>query len=414
MKINFHRSKQAVLAASFIGLLAVGFNNCGQPGQIGMSITEASQSVFDICGKNNNSCDPYSYVVKKNSYVVKAVDKVDVLVVIDNSGSMAYEQMNMAQRFSGFINQLDAYGLDWNIGIITTDVSKDADLKDGRLVNFRDSINNPPIANKLWLSKSNTSLAEASSLFAATIQRQVSEGSGYEQGIKASYRLIERLNAGEYAGFIRADAAFSVIVVTDDDESPSDKAPGTTGYIAPELRNDPSEWYKIVKSVLGGLKNVSFNSIIVKPNDQACKANVNLMYDSSGNPIYEKDNNGNYKLDSSGNKIQSKNQNEDYGNKYAELTNMTGGVLGSVCEADYSQQLKVVGNKVIDQIKEINLECVPVDANNDGQPDLTVMHEESSGWVPFSSSGYNLTANRFTFNDYAAAGGWEFKYTCKK
>ncbi len=45
---------------------------------------------------------------------------------------MKVEQANMGERFSNFINQLD--GLDWQIGIITTDVSKDATNCDGRLV----------------------------------------------------------------------------------------------------------------------------------------------------------------------------------------------------------------------------------------------------------------------------------------
>src|SRR5690606_28599906 len=46
----------------------------------------------------------------------------DVLLVIDNSGSMGEEQGNLAANFGPFIEELEKAGADFRIGITTTDL----------------------------------------------------------------------------------------------------------------------------------------------------------------------------------------------------------------------------------------------------------------------------------------------------
>jgi hypothetical protein len=46
--------------------------------------------------------------------------KIDVLFVIDNSGSMGQEQANLIANFPGFISVLDASGLDYRVAVTTT------------------------------------------------------------------------------------------------------------------------------------------------------------------------------------------------------------------------------------------------------------------------------------------------------
>ena len=48
--------------------------------------------------------------------------KVDVLLVVDNSGSMGEEQANLAANFAPFINTLEAAGADYRIALTTTDI----------------------------------------------------------------------------------------------------------------------------------------------------------------------------------------------------------------------------------------------------------------------------------------------------
>src|SRR4051794_28884306 len=47
-------------------------------------------------------------------------EKIDVLFVIDNSGSMEQEQQNLIANFPQFIHVLDASGLDYRVAVTTT------------------------------------------------------------------------------------------------------------------------------------------------------------------------------------------------------------------------------------------------------------------------------------------------------
>ncbi len=70
------------------------------------------------------------------SIVINDYKKVDILFVVDNSASMKFEQQSMANRTSHFLSILK--GLDWQIGITTTDPS-DTKFGDGRLVPIKSS-----------------------------------------------------------------------------------------------------------------------------------------------------------------------------------------------------------------------------------------------------------------------------------
>ena len=48
--------------------------------------------------------------------------KVDVLLVLDNSGSMGEEQTQLAANFGPFIEKLEEAGADYRIAITTTDL----------------------------------------------------------------------------------------------------------------------------------------------------------------------------------------------------------------------------------------------------------------------------------------------------
>lgn len=51
----------------------------------------------------------------------RRLDSVSILVVVDNSGSMGEEQQAVATALAGLPEALDAEGIDWRIGITTTD-----------------------------------------------------------------------------------------------------------------------------------------------------------------------------------------------------------------------------------------------------------------------------------------------------
>ena len=46
---------------------------------------------------------------------------------------------------------------------------------------------------------------------------------------------------------------------------------------------------------------------------------------------------------------------------YAQLTQKTNGYLGSICDADYTQNLKYIKEKTVNSMPGITLQCVPID-----------------------------------------------------
>lgn len=385
MNRRYGLKKRQMNLLFFTGLFAIlsfGFNNCGQPGSLAVVPSEKvdTSSATPAPTPTNPGEVPVDsgvkYISKSKKITVNGVDnnKVDLLVVIDNSASMATEQANMAARFSTLIDQLQ--GLDWQVGVITTDVSSDANLKDGRLIAM-------DTAGSQFVISSQMDINRAKEDFARVIQRKES-GSGSEQGIKATYRALERaLQADNLAvnkpnrDLIRADAAFAVLVVTDANETP-------TGGKA-EARNSGDNLINFIMNSYGGGKNFVFNSIVVKSGDSACRG---------------------------------KDGNESYGAAYEDLSRKTDGIIGTVCATDYGSQLKLIGEKVFMQVKSIQLECAPVDSNGDGRLDVGVFEVSSVGGITPAVlgrelQGYTVQGRSLMFSMALPEGSFEVKYVCK-
>lgn len=295
------------------------------------------------------------------SITVKTNNKVDVLVVIDNSGSMNPEQQNMAQRFSTFFDKLA--GLDWQLGIITTDVSADTPKKDGRFLEFSG------MAGKFILNSS-MDLTAAKTAFSATIQRPANEGHFAEQGVGASYRAIQRSkdpakpeNAPNVA-FFRDQSALTILVVSDANE---------TNQYGTQTQNIPQNLINLVQSSYPQ-KPMVFHSIVVKSGDSVC-------------------------LGQSGN--------EGYGKTYEQASQLTGGLIGSVCATNYSDQLKAMGQSTVDMVKSVTLQCAPLDTNGNGSPDVKVIL--ANGGTPPS---YTVDGLKLTFSTALPAGTHDLEYHC--
>ena len=351
------KSHRYTILAGVAAMLAFGFQNCANP--------KFTESKLDA-GSSGDPRDPGgddgggSYVSKSKSVVVADVSAIDVLVVVDNSGSMAPEQKNMGDRFGSFINKINS--LDWRVAVITTDMqggkTELKDKFDGQLL---------PISglNGRYFLDSKTDKAIAQTSFSATVQR-TEEGSGYEQGVAATYRSIERslVTGDANGGFYRSDAALAVVLVSDADETGRDnKAANLTS------KSVPANLVSLVSNRWPG-KPFIFNSIVVKSGDTACKA-------VSGN--------------------------EGYGVNYEKAASLTGGIVGSVCATDYSTQLDDIGTGLGKVVRSVSLDCAPVDSDGDGKVDLTVSVQGVS---------YTVSGSLVTFSTALPKGKVDFNYTC--
>lgn len=317
-------------------------------------ITDANQ-LTDSGSVNWDAFDKFQKV-KLPLNIADEKDQVDILVVIDNSVSMKDEQSNMADRISNLLDRVQ--GLDWQLGIVTTDM-KDAKLGDGRMLQF---------PNGEYYLTSKLSLATAKSHFGKTIQRK-ENGHHEEQGIKATYRAIQRaMNPKETndkfnKAFFRKKAALAVIVVTDENETGSKTENTAAGLSA------------LVKTSFGAEKIFKFHSIIVRPGDKACDA------------------------------IADHSQ----GVAYAAVTKLTNGVLGDICAKDYGNQLTVIGQNVANTQNTFQLTCEPLDIDSNGVQDVKVT-SSTAAVVP----NFTLEKDKIVFSTPPQAGKYTVEYFCPK
>lgn len=328
------------------------------PGRNEVSITALPPGdyVFRIRAKDdldNESEASVSWKVEsigrrlRQNITVNDYRKVDILMVIDNSGSMEYEQRSMGQRTSQMLSILR--GLDYQIAVTTTD-PRNVTLGDGRFI---------PIYGMGGETILTSDLAEevAQDRLSRTLQRSET-GSGSEQGIRSTYRVIDRFvsNEGNARRFFRDGAQFAVILISDEDESDN------------TYRNDPHELLKKIHETFDGQKRFGFHSIVTRPGDTACRSTHGYSY----------------------------------GERYKTISELTGGVLGSVCEMDYSAQVRGIAEGVRDLLKTLTLTCAPID-----RIPLKVMRDGLEVTGAYRIEGVNLK-----FETELEPGDYTVEYGC--
>ncbi len=129
--------------------------------------------------------------------------EIDVLFVIDDSGSMAEEQHRLRDAFPSLVADLDALGLDYHVGVITTDMRDPA--KQGRL--------QPDAGDSLWISPGKGSAVSFSQRLPGV------GGDSLEQGLSALSAALDTHAGDANAGFRRAGAQLAVLTFSDEDDA---------------------------------------------------------------------------------------------------------------------------------------------------------------------------------------------------
>jgi hypothetical protein len=127
-------------------------------------------------------------------------DAVDILMVIDNSGSMQPYQDELGTNFSQFLTYFIEADVDYQIAAVTTDVmNEEAGEIRGQVIN--------------------TQTANAEQAFSQIVNVGVT-GSGFEMGLEGAYQaLTEPLVSTANADFLREEATLSLIFVSDEEDS---------------------------------------------------------------------------------------------------------------------------------------------------------------------------------------------------
>jgi hypothetical protein len=134
--------------------------------------------------------------------------KVDILWVIDDSGSMRNDQKRLADNFETFIYEFLDRKLDFNMAITTTDPTPKGDGK--RVGGF----------NQLSSAKAEKNERKFLNDFKRTVNVGT-RGSPKEMGISASLRFLQRYADHNSEPFVRDDAYLIIIYLSDEeDQSP--------------------------------------------------------------------------------------------------------------------------------------------------------------------------------------------------
>ncbi len=317
----------------------------GLMGAFAFLITGCSQSEF--------SKRPPSY----ESYDV-LVGKVDILFVVDNSGSMSTEQKRMAQSFPNFVQSMDLAGLDYRIGIITTDVeSRNNPLKDygqgkgalqnGNLLKFPDG--------KSYLDNNSVNIE---SQFWNTVQRQETidcEESNFNKSVCPSgdergiYAALLTVNANKEQ-FFREESHAAFIFLSDEDVR--GKGLANTEYFKPTQYDYPLALIQTVKERLGASTTMSAHAIIT--NNESCRqqqigqannSNISAEIGTFYKQMTKPGNNSLY-YGSTGEKLRS----------YAD-GQLVKGVVGSICSSNYSASLGSIKNVLSQKKSTERLRC---------------------------------------------------------
>lgn len=148
---------------------------------------------------------PPENVSKTDVIVQVTTPQVDALYVIDNSCSMFQEQADLSQNFPFFINYFLGSGLDYHVGVTSTDMDgtfgpngTKGVLRQVQGFRFLD----PDTPNQAQVFTAMASMGTS--------------GSASERGTSATYAALELKRDEVNAGFYRDDASLHTVLVSDE------------------------------------------------------------------------------------------------------------------------------------------------------------------------------------------------------
>lgn len=292
-----------------------------------IALFATSLFVLSSCEKSGGS---FSLSADSSQFQQSAVfvpRKLDVLFVVDNSGSMKTSQTNLAQNFPSFINYFKDRGYDFKIAVTTTDafygeqfVTESCSICLIEQTQFRASSD---VSGGVPIRVIDNTTPNLETIFSANVQVGIN-GSGDERAF-SSFKAA--LGSSLNVGFHRPSAYLSVIIVSDSDD-----------FSHPEFDEDPnyantalfpiSTYVDYLKTFTSGAPAADFSVSTIGVLDVDCK---NLL-----------------------------NQEKKIGNRYMELSDATGGTKNSLCNP-FDSVLNNITAQIVSNVQaQFQLDRTPI------------------------------------------------------
>lgn len=233
---------------------------------------------------------------------------VDVLFIIDNSGSMGEEQRSLQRNFGSFISGAQQFQNDYQLGIITTDMM--ADDESGRLQGQPRIMRRGPNVEAEFSNTVDVGTnGSADELGLEAARRALSDPLAFDTGVMCGGdadcvepdRCVGGFCGGHNRGFLREDAALELIFVSDED----DHSQGTLNFYV--------DFFKNIK----GFRNEArfhASAIVGASNGRAAAC-------------------------------EGQGGSADPGRRYVEVADRTNGRVLSICDDNFGPALRDLGNQ---------------------------------------------------------------------
>ncbi|MBP7381814.1 choice-of-anchor D domain-containing protein [Myxococcota bacterium] len=272
------------------------------------------------------------YSDQTDTFTQLSGQEVDILFVIDDSGSMCGEQDTLIANFEQFIQHADVWDNDYHIGVVSTGLSYDHLIGKLNFGNIRTTpryITPGPNAKSQFADLANLgcdgdnsegALQNAQGALSAPLITDTGVSCSNDDSCKSDpnicadsascpFLCLDSTCGGFNKGFLRPDAQLEIIAMSDEE----DQSSGDLGFYIDFLRS------------LKGFYNqnmMHFNAIV--------GVDDGTLTDEAGNPYP-----GCLGTEGSG---------AAEGKRYIETVHATNGKLGSICDPNYKDILNQIGS----------------------------------------------------------------------
>ena len=245
--------------------------------------------------------------------------EVDLLFVIDNSGSMSDEQINLVAGVPSFISEIQAQLSDaesYHVGVITTDAYEfnQGCNEEGAMViatggdDSSDAVCGPYAEGNHYMTEQDD--LEVAFACAALVGTDGDSDERPAQTLRAALSHDMNGPGGCNEGFLRDDALLVVVIITDEEDD--HEVDGCNQDAYPGSSGEPPEWFEHVVEAKGGVEeNIVVLALIGPPGP-----------DPATCPLLDKCEGG---VDGA-----------EVAERVASFTSMfTNGIIGRVCEPSF-------------------------------------------------------------------------------
>lgn len=277
--------------------------------------------------------------------------KIDILWVIDNSGSMGTSQKNLAKNISSFLTDFESHNFDFQMAVTTTDSWLDLYLKDSDRSSLRDG--------SPWKKTGTPIMGPKTPNFRDNFVETVQQGIVGDGDERAFQSIRTTLSNPLNSSFLRKDSYLAIVIISDEDD-----------------RSIPTAAEAVKLSDLES-PDLTYNYL-----DKLTRSNYSLpMFSVSAITVQD---------DACLNSIYSGTQ--KIGARYLDMVDKTRGISGSLC-GDFGESLSKISGRLLELLTRFPLSRKPdVKTLNILVDSKVVPQSDTDGW------SYDVVTNAISFH----------------